>query len=121
MGNIFASTEKLREMELEKLVRRGLGDGNAPSDYDRARKVMHKFYNLCRLSERNMVRTNSERYRGKWYTKKLERKEAKIFHKLNKVFHDHYGLNLYYLGYMPAIGEYNPDIDFYSEKIKRYF
>lgn len=120
MENVFASTEKLREMELENLVRRGLG-GNDPSCYNQARKLMHKFYDLCKLSERNMIRTNSERYRGKWYTKKLERKEAKIFHRLNKVFHDHYGLNLYYLGYMPAIGEYNPDMGFYSERIKRYF
>lgn len=120
MENVFASTEKLREMELENLVRRGLG-GNDPSCYNQARKLMHKFYNLCRLSETNMIRTNIDRYKGKWYTKKLERKEAKIFHKLNKTFNDHYGLNLFYIGYMPAIGEYNSDLGFYFEKIKRYF
>ena len=110
---------QLREKELDRLVRFKT-DSPVESDYEEARKIMNSFYRLCGLCETNLYLANDERRCNTRYTKASEGKEDKWYRRLDKTFHDTYGLNLCYCGYAPSIGVKCENGGF-AEKITRWF
>lgn len=110
---------QLREREVKRLA---LLKTSTPTeqDYNEARKNMNSFYRLCGLCETNLNLANDERRCNSSYTKISEARENVRYQRLNKIFHDTYGLNLVYCGYCPSIGVKNENGGF-SERISRYF
>ena len=110
---------QLREREVERLAR---FKSESPTDADiaEARRNMNSFYRLCGLAERNLYLQNDERSYNTRYAKKCEEKEDRWYRRLDKTFHDTYGLNLCYCGYAPSIGIKEDHGGFY-EKINRWF
>ena len=110
---------QLREREVKRLA---LLKTSTPTeqDYNEARKNMNSFYRLCGLCETNLNLANNERRCNSSYTKISEARENVWYQRLNKIFHDTYGLNLVYCGYCPSIGVKNENGRF-SERISRYF
>lgn len=91
-----------REKELARLVAFKT-DSPTAADFDEARKLMNSFYRLCGLSERNLYLTNTECTCNLPSTKRSEYREMQWHERLDKAFHDTYGLNLVYCGYAPSI------------------
>lgn len=110
---------QLREREVKRLA---LLKTSTPTeqDYNEARKNMNSFYRLCGLCETNLNLANDERRCNSSYTKRSEERESKWHERLDKIFHDTYGLNLAYCGYCPSIGVKNENGGF-SERISSYF
>ena len=91
-----------REREIPRLVAFKTENPTA-ADFEEARRLMNSFYRLCGLSERNLYLTNDARTCNLKSTHASEEKESAWWKRLNKAFHDTYGLNLVYCGYMPSI------------------
>lgn len=110
---------ELRERELTRLV--SFKTNNPTNeDFNEARRNMNSFYRLCGLCERNLYLANDERTCNRFSTKQSEEREDRWYKRLNKVFHETYGLNLVYCGYCPSIGVKDEHRGFY-EKITRFF
>ena len=108
-----------REREIPRLVAFKTANPTE-ADFAEARKLMRSFYRLCGLSERNLYLTNEERTCNLTSTKRSEEKEHAWWKRLDRAFHDTYGLNLVYCGFMPSIvtvGEHGG----VSEQIQRFF
>jgi len=110
---------ELRRRELAKLV---AFKTESPTDEDfrEARKLMNSFYRLCGLAETNLYLSNEERTCNLKSTKRSEEREHAWWERLDKMFHELYGLNLVYCGYAPSIVKVTPGHGV-SEKIQRHF
>lgn len=110
---------QLREREVKRLA---LLKTSTPTeqDYNEARKNMNSFYRLCGLCETNSYLVNDARRCNTSYAKRSEEKEYNWHKRLDKIFHDTYGLDLVYCGYCPSIGVKNGN-GVFSERISTYF
>lgn len=110
---------QLREREIERLARFKT-DHPTDADYKEAQRNMNSFYRLCGLAETNLYLANNERTCNSLYTKKSEEREDAWHRRLDRIFHETYGLRLVYCGYAPSIGTVDQNGGF-SEKITRWF
>ena len=106
--------------EMRRREVRRLAEFNRDVDFENASRLMNSFYRLCGLCETNLDLANDERRCNTRYTKASEGKEDKWYRRLDKTFHDTYGLNLCYCGYAPSIGVKCENGGF-AEKITRWF
>ena len=111
---------QLREKEVERLARYKT-DEPTEDDIKEARRCMNSFYRLCGIDERLLYLENDARFCDKPYTKRLDEKRDKWHKRLDKQFHDLYGLNLVYCGYCPSIVVKYPDSSVSGDKITRWF
>lgn len=110
---------ELREREVRRLATFKTPE---PTDADiaEARRLMRSFYQLCGLCEKNLYLQNTERTCNTRYAAECEKRESKLYERLDGEFNRLYGLRLVYCGYCPSIvtvGE-NGSV---SEKITRFF
>lgn len=108
-----------REREIPRLVAFKT-ENPTEEDFREARRLMNSFYRLCGLSERNLYLSNEERTCNLASTQRSEDREMRWHERLDKAFHDTYGLNLVYCGYMPSIVSVC-EHGGVSERIQRFF
>lgn len=112
------NVKTLREHEIERLISYAITEEG--KEDATARRLMNSFYRLCGLAETNLYLQNNERTHNTPYAQYCEERETKWCKRLCAEFQKHYGLKLYYAGYMPSIGTVN-EHGACAEKISRYF
>lgn len=110
---------ELRAEQVQELARYK-NPNPTPDDIAEAQHNMNSFYRLCGLDERCSILSNDAGQANSRRVKKMEDKAYRWCVRLDKIFHDTYGLKLEYCGTLPSIGITNESGGF-TEKIARYF